>query len=739
MTDMAKGLDRKKSDRLLIKLIIMAALIAAAFELGEWLQKKGILPFGFRYQIAEQGLIIKGTLNTIQKPGLQKILKEISAPRRIDFFSEIYAAQPGHIFFHVTRPECILVIVGGKTIRSGARKFFIPLVLKKGFNPITIRYAPPALNPADLHIAFSENATLLPFPFFRLVRPGNPFSLPKLVFYLIRAIDIGRALVFFLVLLLVFFRLPRFFLQPQYLEARPSISPFQLLLQLLIDIFSIYNILVFCFYILSVQISLEFLFWGSILLGLFFLLLGCKKRTVIFALPWKKAGVFFGISLVVLLGVFFTCGSFLPLEPIGYGDFNHHLEMIKTIQLQGRFLQANNRHIYPQSIHASIVSGAKILGLQPEEWVTPFLMIMLVLLFFSIYLLGDELFPGIPIYMWIISLAISNATFIFHNMFSNYSFPAIIAVSLFFFALFFQLRKSAVSASLALAAGLVIYPYFAPVFLSGTVISYFWLASPFRLRKWFQLAAGLLPSIALLGIYISIFIAQGFPAQKEGFVTAYLLNPFISLRFWNTALIFIAIAFCFSLKNAKPALGLFSAIACGFLFNYVPYALFHAVSTYYAMKNMLLLIAAGVIYTAAALFFIAREFRNKKWFFPVSLSLLMMVSTASYFQTAAKIPERIARGAPAVNRWLLRHTLSQDRILINTASEDQFEFFSLTLGAQRRLAHGAADAAVVPSEVSWLVIDKHSAARPKQSKGLQKAAAFNDFSIFRIKKTSLDQ
>jgi hypothetical protein len=223
----AKSPGLPASNRLLIRLIIIASILAGAFELGQWLQTKGILPFGFRYQFSGQGLIKKGSLNKIQKPGLERILKESPAPRRIVFTSEIYAARPGRIFFHVTRPECVAVMMDGKSIQIGTRKFFIPLVLKKGFNPIIIRYTLPAENPAALHVAFSENATLLPFPYFRLVWPGKSFSFAKIVFYLIRITDIGRTLVFALVLLLVFFRLPHFFRQRQNLEASRSVSVFQ--------------------------------------------------------------------------------------------------------------------------------------------------------------------------------------------------------------------------------------------------------------------------------------------------------------------------------------------------------------------------------------------------------------------------------------------------------------------------------------------------------------------------------
>jgi hypothetical protein len=113
-----------------------------------------------------------------------------------------------------------------------------------------------------------------------------------------------------------------------------------------------------------------------------------------------------------------------------------------------------------------------------------------------------------------------------------------------------------------------------------------------------------------MGIYAVVFIAHGFLQQKEGLATAFLLNPFLSLRFWITALIFFEVVFLFDSEYPKPALGLFSAITSGFLINYVPYALFRATSTYYVMKNMIVLIAFGMIFAAGALAHILRRFRG---------------------------------------------------------------------------------------------------------------------------------
>ena len=726
------------TDRFLIQLIIIVSVMAGAYEMGDWLQKRGMLPFGFRYQALGQGLIEKGHLNKIQKTELEKILRKIPLPRRVVFSSEIYAVKTGHIFLHVTRPECIAMAVDGKAIEIGTRKFFVPLVLKKGFNLITFRYTLPALNPADLNIAFSDNATLLPFPFFRLVRPGKPFSFPKIAFYLIRIIDIGRTLIFSLIMFCIVLRLPGFFRRRREFEAPPAVSLFQLLLRSAIMIFSLYNISVFCFYILKVHIPLDFIIWASIILGLFFLFLDLKKSALTWAWNWKKAGVCLGISLIVLLHVWASSGSFLPLEPIGYGDFNSHHRMIRSIQLQGRFWDEEDCRIYPQSIHAAIVSGAKVLGLQPEEWVTPFLMLMAVLLLLSIYLVGNELFPGIPLYLWGIALAVSNFMFIFQSMFSYYRFPAIIAVALFLLALFFLLRKSLISASLALAASLAVYPYFAPAFLSGVVILYFWLEPPGRIREWFRLAAGLVPSLTVMGVYIAVYLDYGFTQQKECFVAAYILNPFLSLRFWNTALIFLAIVFCFRLKNPKPALGVFSAISCGFLCNYVPYALFNTKSTYYVMKNMLLLIAVGMIYAAAGLFFLLRKFKDRKWFLPAILSFTLLASILSHWPGAVKLTPSVALGTTAVNRWLLQNTPRTDSILLAIENKDQLQFFHQTLGVQRKLVRAPAGSTVFPAAASWLVIDRSAAAAFAQSPSLEKEAEFSGFCIFRLKKNNPD-
>lgn len=164
-----------------------------------------------------------------------------------------------------------------------------------------------------------------------------------------------------------------------------------------------------------------------------------------------------------------------------------------------------------------------------------------------------------------------------------------------------------------MAASLAVYPYFAVAFLLGVIIFALWIERPYRLRGWNRLLTGLLPAIGVMGIYLGIFIANGFLQQQEGLETAYLLNPFLSLRFWNTALIFLGVVFLFDAEHSKPLLGLFSAVTSGFLINYLPYALFHATSTYYVMKNMIVLIAVGMIFAAGALTHICRRWLVPKW------------------------------------------------------------------------------------------------------------------------------
>lgn len=591
----------KKVDTFILRLTILAFFMAAAYETIGIAQKMGITPFEFRYRIHGQGNGGTGAVIQIQPEQLKRILDGRPVPKTLVFSTDIFATGAGRVFFHVNRPESTFLAINGQPVPLGTQKFFHPLRLKKGFNRMVIRYSPFKPDPAGLSISLSENAALLRFPFSRLILPGKPLSVPRIVFFLVRFLDFGRTAAFFFSLILIFFRLPRYFFQRQNITPAPSLSFLFLIFQFLINLFCLYNILIFCLNMLRVNVSLTILFWLSGFLDLVILLSAYHHRPIAFRWDHKKTTVFFGVSVLVLLYVFSSTGSFLPLKPIGQGDLGAHLQMIKHIQHQGRFMDEENWRIYPQSIHAVIVMGAKMSGMQPEEFITPFFISMLILFFFSIYLLGSSMIPGIPLFLWFLAFGISQFTFIFQGMLIQSSFPAIVSVSLFLLSLYFYVRRSFPSSSIALAASLAAYPYFAVAFLLGIIIFALWIERPSCFRQWNRLLTGLLPSIGVMGIYLGVFLAHGFLQQKEGLVTAHLLNPFLSLRFWNTALIFLGVVFLFDSKYSKPALGLFSAITLGFLINYLPYALFQATSTYYVMKNMIVLIAVGMIFAAGAL------------------------------------------------------------------------------------------------------------------------------------------
>ena len=608
----------KKTDRVILLVTFLAFVMAAAYESARIAQRAGIMPFGFRYRIHGREDGGTGALRQIHPRQLREILDGHPVPKTVDFFTDLFASRPGRVFFHVNRPESVLLMLDGRPVPLGTRKFFHPLRLKRGFNRMTVRYSPFRSDPADLSISLSENAALLRFPFSRLVLPGKPLSIPRIAFFLVRFLDIGQTAAFFLALILIFFRLPRLFSRRQTIAPVPSRSLLFLIFQFFIDLFCLYNVLIFCLNMLRVNVSLAVLFWVSGFFGLVITGNAARHRPIASGWARKKTAAFLGVTALVFLYVFFSTGSFLPVNPVGQGDMDSHLKMIRHIRQQGRFMEEENRRIYPQSIHAVIVMGARISGMEPEKFLTPFFISILILFFFSVYLLGSALIPGIPLFLWLLAFGISNFMFVFRGMLVQISFPAILSVSLFLISLFFCVRRSFPSSSIALAASLAVYPYFAVAFLLGIIVFSLWMERPFRLRQWGHLLLGLLPAIGVMGIYLSVFIAHGFLQQREGLETAYLLNPFLSLRFWNTALIFLEVVFLFESENSKPALGLFSAISCGFLVNYVPYALFQATSTYYVMKNMIVLIAVGIIFAAGALTWIFRRWLVPKW---LSLSL----------------------------------------------------------------------------------------------------------------------
>ena len=252
-----------KTDRILLKLIVIAALMAASFELVRWLHERGLMPFGFRYQVGAATSPGGGSLKKIDQSGIAEIVKDNHRARKIIFFSEIYAENYGQIYFHVNRPESILLIVGGKTIPLGAKKHFIPLALKKGFNPVQIRYAIPGASPADLHIAFSENITLVPFPFYHLLHPGKPFTFPRVIFHMTVLLEQGRTILFPLIFLLIILKTFFYISKRHEPERSGTISIFQLLFQFFFNLFTIFNILVFCFYFLNIPLPMTFVFCYS--------------------------------------------------------------------------------------------------------------------------------------------------------------------------------------------------------------------------------------------------------------------------------------------------------------------------------------------------------------------------------------------------------------------------------------------------------------------------------------------
>ncbi len=720
----------KKIDKLIIKLvsvsfglILLLILVAAA-------QRRGLLPFGFRFYLhggVEKG---QGRIPEVKADWLKPILRKHGTARSVLFASDIYSPAAGRIFLHTNRPQDIRVTVNGTALHLGDQKNFNSFAVKSGFNRLVLRYSLPAVNPWELNVTLTGTAVLVPLPLQRMVCPGGPFSYARVVFHLVRLLDRLQTFGLVLAFLLVLWRILQTWREPQATREEAAFSGYSSIIR---------------FFIVFVSIDLIVTFFVDFFFGKIFLFLPAaiavpaaagvqfverRKKPVTWKLDRQKITMLVWVTSLVLLFAFFTSGTLLPLEPVGYGDLNSHLQMLKSIQLQGKSFTGENLGIYPQGSHALIVAGAKLLGLEPEEFLTPFLMAILIMLLFTIYLLGSSLIPGLPPAVWCLAYAVAYLPFIYQSLLVGYSFPAVLAVALFFASVYCNDRQSPCSAACALAASLIVYPYFVLPFLAGAAVFMFGSASRVDRRLLQRIFLRLLPAVVVTGFYFWIFLRHGFSQQEEGFVTAFLLNPFWGLKPWNALLAFLGIVWLLPEAKEKPARFLLLGIGLGFLANYLPYALFRITSTYYVMKNMIYLIAFGLIFEAAGLSVILRRWFRKKWFAPVILAVSVFLSIAFDRDAVRRLPSSTAHGVTAVNRWIVGHTAGGATIGIATSSAELRTLFQRTLGLRRKVVSVDPAGAALPTGDSWLVADRRY---PSADAGLARRRPVydrGDFSVY---------
>jgi len=710
-----------------------SVLLVILFELLALATRSGLLPFGFNCRYRTDHVSRSAFLKQITPETLAPLFSEAPITTPIVFTAELYSPRTRSIFIHVGDQLRTRLQVNGTQVELREGRYFNPLSVHEGFNRLIIRYSPRKDEAFNLQVTLTESLMITPFPFYYLVQPqeGSPF--PRILFHITRFLDQTKSLGFLAALLLLFFGAVRLVWKSRTAASIDAgrLTLFQQLFLAGANIAAMQILSAFLFQ----QLRIKPAFWpmagAGLVISAVIILLEHRPVSLPVRFPQKGGPVFMGAIVLVCGYTFFAHGSLLPLEPIGYGDMNPHLKMIKTIQEEGRFMVEEIWGIYPQSLHAVVVNSARLLGREPEELLTPLSMLLMVVFLFMVYRFGAAFFPRIPIYCWMAALAISRWPFILQILFIQYSFPAIASVTLFFLSLYAKKSGTGITASILLAAALSVYPYLALLIVLGFLGLHLGSCHRWGFRSLVSAAVSLVPAALAMGLYILNYIRFGFPQQKEGFFAPFLWNPFLSLGFWNTFLLFAGVALILTRKRSTHFLSILIGVTIGFGFNYLLYAFFSFTSTYYIMKHFPFFVVLGVIGTAILFSELSAKRLGRAGIVLVSVfaaALLLGVIP----HTAKENPFPGARGATAVNRWLKQRVPATEPILFIGREPNLRAFMQLTLAGQRPVRFADTVPENEENIAEWMVIDRRHMEISNFPKGFKHEFIEKDFAVFRI-------
>jgi len=621
-------MNSKKLMRLILVLSSISLFIYLTIYLLQYMNKHNWLPFGFHYSLVkinetETGKVSKLTDKVCKKQIINQIA-DIKEVKSIIFNTIVYSHNRKKTRFFLAAPAQATLFCNGIPVKSN-QKLLLGRVrrvfLNKGFNDITIKYwikkkGVPKKFIFFLKFSGKQGIASRPIPFYYYVLPDSTFS--RNLFSAIRFLDNTKSLGFLLALVLILLYLPRVFFKLK--KSMVSLSE-KTTLGFLIFEYLFFN-LALMFSIIYLNNRLHLKLSGTLILVISLLLalinlINSLRKKISKTLNFEKILVFILIGIFVFGYLYAISGKIFPIKPLGSGDLYRHLEMVDHYTHTNEVRTDRHWSIYPQSLHVFISMLSGYLGTQPVKLITPFLSLILVMVYFLVFLLIKHFFPEIGPVPFFIVLISANVGFVFNITIKFYNITPAVSILFFLSALFFFYEDRLTVSSFLFAVSLIVYPFYIIMFS----LPFFFLfinrlqrisESIFqKLIRFFRFFS--LP-LFFIAIYLFIFINEGFKQQGEGFSTYFLLNPFSSLKPLNTLAILVGIGLLLSNieKNRKVLILIFGS-SIGFLVYYIPYGLFNAISTYYIMKNILYFIFIGIILETYALHRLYLWLKQKKW------------------------------------------------------------------------------------------------------------------------------
>lgn len=617
--------------QIVLILSLISLILYSALYVLESMNRINWLPFGFHYKTVIGDETVAGKVYNLnhrecKKQILDKVRNQKNI-KQITFITNIYSHSRWYYRFKLFDPEKATLICNGTPVKKTPHGFQRRrILLNRGFNIVKIKYTfkkgPPRkigfflkffLKKKHAHGFISGQK----IPFYNFTLPHSSAS--RIFFQITKFLDTTKPIGFLLSWGLLLLVLTGFIIK----KNRPNhkVKQSQTLSVLIFEYFSLMTAILFSLLFLNNRLNIKLSqrsIWMISISIAFLNLARYLRRNIPVKMDTEKTVVLILISILVFGYLFILSGNPFPVEPTGEGDLPEHLKMIEHFNQNNQITTVDHRIIYPQTLHAFISILSDIINLQPSKWITLFLAIILVMVFFLIYLIIKHFFPDLGSIFFFLALILADFAAIFKSVFTLYYFPPLVSIFFFFTALFFFLKNRFLVSSVLIAVSLAVYPYYMIMILM--TILFLFMNHLVNLNKPVSYKIVQFPLYFFLpclftAIYIFIYINHGFTQHQEGLLSFKKLDPFFILNPINSFGTLLGILFLFSrFKKGKHLIALVMGTAIGFLIYYIPYYFSDTISTYYLHKNIFYLTFITIIPVTIALYYINLELKQPKWF-----------------------------------------------------------------------------------------------------------------------------
>jgi len=588
--------------------IILSLLLNGMIWTGKVLAESPKPLFGFRVN----ALDLNGTAwQRIAWPDLRShnLPESLLFSRRLQFQSDLYLSEEISVLWHVSGSGSVSLKVNGKKLVPKPDQIFLSVGLKKGFNHVSIQWnRPPKAD--DLFFVLKGSLFDTNLPFFHWQIPGNGLS--SFLGTVLTNIRPWKSSGFYLALCIL---LATFLI---FLWNNSGVMRSEIISRDVLLSWSSVGMRVLSVFLLTIYFN-QFLEFGfsnltlmlvciSLLL-IWFSVNKTKPQAIFYnALTKEKLFVFFSAVLITLFSNKLIYKAWIPVLNFENSDLSTHLMMVDHLQKTGTYYREATFLIYPQSLHSIMASLSDFFNLSAQNIFLTFSILFFIFFLMVQFTIGRLLFPDLKWFWFPLASVVILPGFFFQTMFGQHSFPAVVSVTIFLWALIEEYYGHFGTGLINLLAAVTIYPLFLVPFLFIYLSIHqgmMFFSRINRLKTWLTVGLSGLIMLPYVLKYMKVKEVQ----HQDGFQFLNQIDLFGVLGVWVACILLYGL-FRANLKQSNTMmLGLTTFMGFGIL--YLPHILFSFLSQYYILKNLTFLIPLVSPFFAYGLFLLLTAIKNR--------------------------------------------------------------------------------------------------------------------------------